>query len=61
MKIKIEDLLEYEMWSICEYIPKGWLQSIVAKLMAYQVNGKLRRYNNRIERKNFIRNTLSKK
>jgi len=55
MKIKIDDLLTYEMPSIAEYIPFSWGQEIVAWYIARRVNRKMRRYNKRIERENFIK------
>jgi len=50
----IDKLLKYEMWSIAEWVSWGWLQNIIAKLVAIKINRKLRRYNKRIEREKFV-------
>lgn len=54
-----EELLEYEMPSIAEYVSIGWLQTILARYTAKTVNRKVARWNRRQERKEFIRRFLS--
>ena len=54
-KIKIEDLVTYEMPTIAEFIAIGWLQTICARYLAWKVNRKIRRYNKRIEREQYLK------
>lgn len=49
-----EELLKYEMPIIAEFISIGWIQTIVAKYVAWKVHNKLIRYRERKEREVFI-------
>ena len=57
-RMEIDKLLKYEMWSIAEWVSWGWLQEIIARLVANQVKRKIRRYNKRIEREVFVLSSL---
>jgi hypothetical protein len=47
-------LIEYELPSITEKVSIGWLQNVIAKYTARRVNRKIKRYNLRQERKEFV-------
>ncbi len=59
-KIKIEDLLAYEMYSISEWVSIGWMQTILARLLAWKVNRKIARYNKRLAREDWIKRNMFK-
>lgn len=46
-----EELLVYEMPAIAEFVSIGWMQTIIAKYVAWKVNRKVERYNYRARRK----------
>ena len=57
MKKRITDkreLLLYEVPSITEYISNDFLQEIIAKYIAYKVNKKYKRYEERCIREDFF-------
>lgn len=54
-KIKIDDLLTYEAPSIGEWISIDWIQNIIARYLARKINRKIKRYNARIKREQYIR------
>jgi len=49
-----KELIIYEMPSIAEFISIGWIQTIVAKYVAWKVNRKMARYAGRLIREQFI-------
>lgn len=55
-----EELLKYELPSISEYCDFEWMQTLVGRYSAWKVNKKIRRYNKRKEREEFIRKILNK-
>jgi hypothetical protein len=50
-----QKLLTYECPTISEYISVDWMQTIIARYVAWKVNKKIRRYNKRIERMKFLK------
>ncbi len=57
--MKKEDLVLYEMPTIAEFVSIGWMQTIIVHYIAWKVNRKIRRWNKRIEREEFIRKSLT--
>jgi len=53
--MKPEELLKYELPSLAEFCSIGWMQSILAWYYAKKINRKLKQYNNRISRENYLR------
>lgn len=50
-----EELLEYEMPTIGEFISIKWVQELVARYLAWKINRKWRRYIYRLERTKFFK------
>ncbi len=56
--MKKEEALLYDLPSIVEYVSWGWLQTILARYVAWKVTRKINRYNKRIERKKWIESLI---
>lgn len=50
-----KELLVYECPSIAEYVSFNWGQSIIGKYLSYKINRKIKRYNKRIKREQFLK------
>lgn len=50
-----EELIKYEMPTAFEFISVGWMQNIAAWYIGHKVNRKIRRYNQRLKREEFIK------
>ena len=55
-----DKLLIYEMPAIAEFISNDWLQGIIAKYVANKINRKVKRYNQRVERAEYLKNLTNK-
>lgn len=56
-----EELIQYELPGIAEYISIDWLQTIIARYSSWKINRKLRRYYKRKDREKYIRDLLTTK
>lgn len=55
MKLDKESLLLYEAPAITEFISIGWMQTLLAKWLAWKVSRKIDRWNKRIDRANYLK------
>lgn len=55
------ELLTYEAPFISEYVSIGWIQTILARYLAWKINRKLARYEKRLERVRFIKSNVVNK
>lgn len=54
------ELLKYETPSIAEFVSWEWLQNIISRYLAWKINRKLKRYNMRCTREEWLK-SLGKK
>jgi hypothetical protein len=50
-----EELIKYELPSFAEFISIGWMQTILGWYYGRKVRRKIRRYNKRLKREEFIK------
>jgi hypothetical protein len=50
-----EFLIVYEMPLWYEFISVRWIQNLLARMIAFKINRKLARYNERVERKKWLK------
>lgn len=56
-----EELLEYEMPTFVEFVSIGWMQTVIALLIARKVNYKYARWEKRQERQRFLKEYFTNK
>lgn len=59
--MKVRELLEYDTPAIAEYISWRWLQNIMARYVAWKIKRKIKLYNFRQKRKEYLLSLEEKK